>query len=82
MPIKLEIYMNNEQKRLREAPVGNQSILMCSARTQINSDNAAGMGFLELMNFTDVNFFNENIKYTEVSAICGTYFCGMLITIH
>ena len=33
MPIKLEIYMNNEQKRLREAPVGNQSILMCSART-------------------------------------------------
>lgn len=58
----LEIYTNNEPSRVREVPVGNQKVLLRRSRTEINSENSAVMSFLELMNFTDASFYDDDKK--------------------
>ena len=58
----LEIYTNNESSRVREVPVGSQKVLLRRSRTEINSENAATMSFLELMNFTDAAFYDDEKK--------------------
>lgn len=58
MPNALEIYTNNEPSRVRKVPVGNQKVILRRSRTYINSENAATMSFLELMNFTDASFYD------------------------
>lgn len=62
MPNTLEIYTNNEPSRVREVLVGNQKVLLRRSRTQINNENSAVMSFLELMNFTDATFYNDDKK--------------------
>lgn len=62
MPNTLEIYTNNEPSRVREVPVGNQKVLLRRSRTQINNENSAVMSFLELMNFTDATFYDDDKK--------------------
>ena len=62
MPNTLEIYTNNEPSRVREVPVGNQKVLLRRSRTKINSNNVFTMSFLELMNFTDASFYDEEKK--------------------
>lgn len=62
MPNTLEIYTNNEHSRVREVPVGNQKVLLRRSRANINSNNAATMSFLELMNFTDATFYDDDKK--------------------
>lgn len=64
MPNTLEIYTNNEPSRVREVPVGNQKVLLRRSRTQINNENSAVMSFLELMNFTDATFYDDDKKKT------------------
>ncbi|MBE6844489.1 MAG: hypothetical protein E7508_02065 [Ruminococcus sp.] len=59
MPNVMEIYTNNEPSRVREVPVGTQKVILRRSRTEINSDNAATMSFLELMNFTDASFYDD-----------------------
>lgn len=58
----LEIYTNNEPSRVREVPMGNQKVLLRRSRTEINSENSAVMSFLELMNFTDASFYDDDKK--------------------
>lgn len=62
MPNKIEIYTNNEPSRVREIPIGNQKVLLRRARAAINNTNAATMSFLELMNFTDADFYDADRK--------------------
>lgn len=62
MPNTLEIYTNKEPSRVREVPVGNQKVLLRRSRANINSNNAATMSFLELMNFTDATFYDDDKK--------------------
>ena len=62
MPNVLELYTNNEPSRVREVPVGSQRVLLRRARTAIDSDNAATLSFLELMNFTDAAFYDAGKK--------------------
>lgn len=59
MPNTLEIYTNNEPSRIREVPIGNQKVILRRSRATINNNNVATMSFLELMNFTDGNFYDE-----------------------
>ena len=60
VPNILEIYTNKEQAKVREVPVGTQKVLLRRARTEITSGNVATMSFLELMNFTDGGFYDED----------------------
>ena len=69
MPNVLELYTNNEPSRVREVPVGSQRVLLRRARTAIDSDNAATLSFLELMNFTDAAFYDDGKKKTVASYI-------------
>lgn len=62
MPNVLEIYTNNEPSRVREIPIGKQKVIVRRSRVNITSKNAATLSFLELMNFTDASFYNENRK--------------------
>lgn len=62
MPNKLEIYTNNEAAKVREVSVGNLNVLLRRSRTEINSNNCAVMSFLELMNFTDASFYDDDKK--------------------
>lgn len=59
MPNTLEIYTNNEPSRMREVPVGNQKVILRRSRATVNNDNVATMSFLELMNFTDGSFYDD-----------------------
>lgn len=59
MPNRLEIYTNNEPARIREVPVGNQTVILRRSRANIDSQNVATMSFLELMNFTNASFYDE-----------------------
>ena len=65
----LELYTNNEPSRVREVPVGSQRVLLRRARTAIDSDNAATLSFLELMNFTDASFYDDGKKKDVASYI-------------
>ena len=67
MPNVLELYTNKEPSRVREVPVGSQRVLLRRARTAIDSDNAATLSFLELMNFTDAAFYDAG-KIKTVAA--------------
>jgi len=69
MPNVLEIYTNNENARVREVPVGNQRVILRKARTTINNENAATMSFLELMNFTDSGYFDDEKKQIVIDYI-------------
>lgn len=62
MPNKLEIYTNNESSRVREVAIGKQKVLLRRSRAEITSENAATMSLLELMNFTDATFFDDDRK--------------------
>lgn len=50
MPNVIEIYTNNEKSKVREVTIGNQRVVLRRARTEINSENAPVLSFLELMN--------------------------------
>lgn len=50
MPNVIEIYTNNEKSKVREVTIGNQKVILRRARTEINSENASVLSFLELMN--------------------------------
>lgn len=54
-----EIYTNNEPSRIREVSVGNGHVLLRRARAKINNENVATMSFLEMMNFTDASFYDD-----------------------
>ena len=69
MPNVLELYTNKEPSRVREVPVGSQRVLLRRARTAIDSDNAATLSFLELMNFTDAAFYDAGKKKTVAAYI-------------
>lgn len=69
MPNVLELYTNKEPSRVREVPVGSQRVLLRRARTAIDSDNAATLSFLELMNFTDAAFYDADKKKTVAAYI-------------
>ena len=69
MPNVLELYTNKEPSRVREVPVGSQRVLLRRARTAIDSDNAATLSFLELMNFTDAAFYDACKKKTVAAYI-------------
>ncbi len=63
VPNMLEIYTNNENSRVREVSVGKQKVILRKSREKISRDNAAVLSFLELMNFTDAKFYDdEKIK--------------------
>ncbi len=64
MPNITEVFTNNEPSRVREVPVGSQKVLLRRARTTVDSNNAATMSFLELMNFTDAGFYDAEKKKT------------------
>lgn len=59
MPNTLEIYTNNEQSTVREVPVGSQKVILRRARASIDESNVSTMSFLELMNFTDATFYDD-----------------------
>lgn len=69
MPNVLEIYTNNENARVREVPIGSQRVILRRARTTINNENAATMSFLELMNFTDAKYFDDEKKQIVINYI-------------
>ena len=69
MPNVLELYTNKEPSRVREVPVGSQRVLLRRARTAIDSDNAATLSFLELMNLTDAAFYDDAKKKTVAAYI-------------
>lgn len=69
VPNILEIYTNNEPSRVREVSVGNQKILLRHARATITDQNAATMCFLELMNFTDSDFYDTGKKEAMMNFI-------------
>jgi hypothetical protein len=69
MPNVLEIYTNNENARVREVPIGSQRVVLRRARAPINSKNASTMSFLELMNFTDAKYFDDEKKQIIIDFI-------------
>lgn len=50
MPNVIEVYTNNERSKVREVTIGNKRVVLRRARTEINSENAPVLSFLELMN--------------------------------
>lgn len=62
VPNVLEIYTNKEPSRAREVPVGSQKVMLRRSRTTVNRDNAATMSLLELMNFTDAQYYDDEKK--------------------
>ncbi len=62
MPNISEIYTNNENSRVREIPIGSQRVILRKAREKVNRENVAVLSFLELMNFTDAAFYDDEKK--------------------
>ncbi len=62
MPNVSEIYTNNENSRVREIPIGSQRVILRKAREKVSRDNVAVLSFLELMNFTDAAFYDDERK--------------------
>lgn len=69
MPNVFEIYTNNESSRIREVSVGTQRVILRRSRSKVTSRNAATMSFLELMNSTDANFYDDYRKKIVVEFI-------------
>lgn len=64
MPNVIEIVTNRESSRLREVEIGNQRIQLRKSRTEITSDNAAILQFLDLINQIDMaTFTGESRRY-------------------
>lgn len=59
MPNVLELYTNQETSKVREALVGSQKVLLRRARTEINSQNAGVLSFLELMNTVPPGYLDD-----------------------
>ena len=59
MPNIIEIYTNNESSKARDVRVGSQTVRLRRARTDVTSENAAVLTFLELMNIIDTDCFDE-----------------------
>lgn len=59
MPNIIEIYTNNESSKARDVCVGSQTVRLRRARTDVTSENAAVLTFLELMNIIDTDCFDE-----------------------
>ena len=57
-----EIYTNNENSRVREVPVGSQKVILRKSREKVSRENVKVLSFLELMNFTDAKFYDEERK--------------------
>lgn len=62
MPNVPEIYTNNENSRVREIPIGSQKVILRKAREKVSRDNVCVLSFLELMNFTDAAFYDDERK--------------------
>ncbi len=62
MPNVSEIYTNNENSRVREIPIGSQRVILRKAREKVSRENVAVLSFLELMNFTDAAFYDDERK--------------------
>lgn len=66
VPNVAEIYTNNENSRIRKTPVGSQKVILRKSRKKVSRDNVAVLSFLELMNFTDAKFYdNEKIEIVK-----------------
>lgn len=66
MPNTMEIYTNNEQARVREVPVGSQKVILRRSRATINRENVSTMSFLELMNCTNSEFYDDE-KHKKIA---------------
>lgn len=71
VPNVLEIYTNNEPSRVREICVGKQKVILRRSRTIINRDNVATMSFLEMMNFTDASFYDNEKRKIVTDFMCA-----------
>lgn len=69
MPNVIEIYTNNEKSKVREVTIGNQKVILRRARTEINSENASVLSFLELMNDITPGFLDEEKRERIVEYI-------------
>lgn len=61
-PNVIEIHTNNEPSNVRDTLVGNQKVILRRARTTVNTDNAAVLCFLEMMNAIPSEFVDKNKK--------------------
>lgn len=57
-----EIQTNNENSKLRRVKIGNQEIILRKSRVPINNDNIFVLQFLEMMNCTSSNYFDDERK--------------------
>lgn len=69
MPNVIEIYTNNEKSKVREVTIGSQKVILRRARTEINSENASVLSFLELMNDITPGFLDEEKRERIVEYI-------------
>lgn len=57
-----EIQTNNENSKLRRVKVGNQEVILRKSRVKIDNDNIFVLQFLEMMNFTPSEYFDDERK--------------------
>lgn len=58
----IELFTNKETSRVRDVRVGTQRVLLRKARTEITTENADVLSFLELMNDIDPKSLDEEKK--------------------
>lgn len=57
-----EIQTNNENSKLRRVKVGNQEVILRKSRVKIDNDNIFFLQFLEMMNITPSEYFDDERK--------------------
>ncbi|WP_024858818.1 DUF6088 family protein [Ruminococcus albus] len=57
-----EIQTNNENSKLRRVKVGNQEVILRKSRVKIDNDNIFVLQFLEMMNSTPSEYFDDERK--------------------
>ena len=57
-----EIQTNNENSKLRKVKVGNQEVILRKSRVKIDNDNIFVLQFLEMMNITPSEYFDDERK--------------------
>lgn len=57
-----EIYTNEETSKVREISVGSAKVVLRKARTLINDANVMVQSFLELMNYINASFLDDERK--------------------
>ncbi|EXM40732.1 hypothetical protein RASY3_03170 [Ruminococcus albus SY3] len=57
-----EIQTNNENSKLRRVKVGNQEVILRKSRVKIDNDNIFVLQFLEMMNITPSEYFDDERK--------------------